>query len=254
MKRQRESNISRIWDFASEDWADFVRTRKDYWRDFVNNPATFRLIGNVKGSIVLDMACGEGYNTRMLAHKGAVLTGIDFSKKLLDMAKAGERRDPLGITYHRINASRLKNMEEDSFDLVTCFMALHDIRDYDGAVAEASRVLKHGGRFIFSIPHPCFEDMVINDVKVNAAERYFDKIRYPLYWNMERLTRPFTTVSFHRPLTDYSRVLAKNHLLTVRIVEPQPTKKAMQKCPSLRKGLGRPWSIILETVKLVECR
>ena len=249
MKDRKERDVSSVWNAAAEDWTDFVRTRKDCWRNFANNPATFRLIGNVRRKIVLDMACGEGYNTRILARKGAKVIGIDSSRRLIGMATAEERREPLGITYHLMNATHLKNLDDSSFDVVTCFMALQDIANYSGAVAEASRILKQGGRFIFSIPHPCFEDVMVNGVNVNASEIYFDKIRSPLYWNMKRLTKPFMTVAFHRSLTDYSRVLAKNRLLTIRIVEPQPTKKAMQECPSLRKGSNRPWSIVFSTVK-----
>jgi 2-polyprenyl-3-methyl-5-hydroxy-6-metoxy-1,4-benzoquinol methylase len=249
LKRKKERDVSQVWNEASEEWVDFVRTGKDYSRDFVNNPAAFRLIGNVRKKTVLDMACGEGYNTRILARKGASVTGIDSSRKLIDLAKAEERKEPLGITYHLMSASHLKRVSSSSFDIVTCFMALHDIENYGGAVAEASRILKKGGRFIFSIPHPCFEDMIVNGVKVNAAKRYYDNVRYPLYWTMERLRRSFTTVSFHRPLTDYSRVLARHHLLTIIMVEPLPSKRAMQQCLSLRKGWSRPWVIIFNTVK-----
>jgi ubiquinone/menaquinone biosynthesis C-methylase UbiE len=251
LKYQNERKVSSIWNEASAEWADFVRSGKDYWRDFVNNPTAFKMIGKLKGKIVLDLACGEGYNTRILARKGAVVTGIDASEELLDMAIAEERRNRLGITYHRMSASHLKSLKDDSFDLVTCFMALHDIANYRGAVAEVSGVLKQGGRFVFSMPHPCFEDMEIDGMKVNAAERYFDRIRYPLRWNMQRLTKPFVTVSFHRSLTDYSRALAKNHLLIVRIIEPQPTKKVMQKLPKFRdqNRSQKPWSIIFETIK-----
>ncbi|MCJ7635298.1 methyltransferase domain-containing protein, partial [Candidatus Bathyarchaeota archaeon] len=77
--------IAKQWDDAAEAWADFVRQGKDYFRDELNNPAAFRLVGNVKGQLVLDLACGEGYNTRILARKGAKVTGVDFSTKLIDL-------------------------------------------------------------------------------------------------------------------------------------------------------------------------
>ena len=84
------------WDDASESWVDFVRQGKDFCRDKMNNPATFRLIGNVKGQRALDLACGEGYNTRMLARNGAKVTGVDFSKKLIELARIEETREKLG--------------------------------------------------------------------------------------------------------------------------------------------------------------
>lgn len=249
-KRRSDLPIARVWDAAAEGWVDFVRTGKDYWRDGVNNPAAFGLIGSIKGKTVLDLACGEGYNTRILAHKGAKATGIDHSEKMISLARAEERREPLGIRYYRMDASRLNNISDSSFDLVTCFMALHDIENYEGAVAEVARVLKHNGLFVFSIMHPCFEDMMINGVRTNAAERYFDKVQHSVNWNMKRLTKPFKTVSFHRSLTDYSRVLAKTGLLISRLVEPRPTKEAMRKHPNLIDVLTRPQSIVFEVLKL----
>ena len=238
-----------VWDIAAEGWVDFVRTGRDYFRDCLNNPATFRLIGSVKGKIVLDLACGEGYNTRILARKGANVAGVDRSKKLINLARIEEGRERLGIRYQRMDANRLKGISDGSFDLVTCFMALHDVEDYEGAVGEAARVLKRGGRFVFSIPHPCFEKFSFNGVRISAAEKYFEKIEYPIEWNMERLRRKFKTVSFHRTLTDYSLALADNGLVISRLVEPRPTLLAVRKHPSLKDELIKPQSIIFESVK-----
>jgi len=238
-----------VWDVAAEGWVDFVRTGKDYFRESLNNPATFRLIGSVKGKNVLDLACGEGYNTRILARKGAKVIGVDHSKRLIDLAEAEERKEQLGIRYYRIDATCLRGISDGFFDLVTCFMALQDIEDYEGAVAEVARVLKQDGRFVFSIPHPCFEKLVVNGVRVNAAERYFEKIKYPIEWNMERLRKHFRTVSFHRTLTDYSLALARSGFFISRLVEPRPTREAVRKHPQLRDELTRPQSIIFESIK-----
>ncbi len=65
--------LSDEWDEASGSWEDFVRGGKDYYRDEMNNPAIFKVIGNVRNERVLDLACGEGYNTRILARKGAAV-------------------------------------------------------------------------------------------------------------------------------------------------------------------------------------
>jgi len=241
--------IDNVWDVAAEGWVDFVRTGKDYFRESLNNPATFRLIGSVKGKNVLDLACGEGYNTRILARKGAKVIGVDHSKRLIDLAEAEERKEQLGIRYYRIDATCLRGISDGFFDLVTCFMALQDIEDYEGAVAEVARVLKQDGRFVFSIPHPCFEKLVVNGVRVNAAERYFEKIKYPIEWNMERLRKHFRTVSFHRTLTDYSLALARSGFFISRLVEPRPTREAVRKHPQLRDELTRPQSIIFESIK-----
>ena len=107
------------WDEAAQTWLDFVRKGKDYHRDELNNPAAFGIIGNIKGQTLLDMACGEGYNTRILAKRSAEVVGIDFSEKMIELAKMEEEKERLGISYHVMNAADLKAFPGNHFDLVT---------------------------------------------------------------------------------------------------------------------------------------
>jgi 2-polyprenyl-3-methyl-5-hydroxy-6-metoxy-1,4-benzoquinol methylase len=111
----------REWDEASGSWANFVREGKDYYRDEMNNPATFRIIGNVKGKQVLDLSCGEGYNTRILTRRGAKVFGVDFSAEMIELAKRVEKKERLGINYRVSDAADLKDFENGRFDVVTCF-------------------------------------------------------------------------------------------------------------------------------------
>jgi ubiquinone/menaquinone biosynthesis C-methylase UbiE len=239
----------RQWDEAAESWADFVRQGKDYYRDELNNPAAFRLVGNVKGRLALDLACGEGYNARILARKGAKVTGADFSTKLIEHARTEEVKEKLGIDYHVMDAADLSRFPSNHFDLVTCFMALQDIKNYRRTVSEVARVLKSKSRFVFSIPHPCFEMVVDKGNRISTTTRYFGAAEDHIHWKMERLLKPFETTSFHRTLTDYFKVLYKNRLLVRRLVEPQPTKQGIQKHPPLIEVLLRPQSVVIEAVK-----
>jgi ubiquinone/menaquinone biosynthesis C-methylase UbiE len=263
-----DEKVLREWDKASESWADFVRTGKDYCRDEMNNPAFFRMIGNVKGKQLLDLSCGEGYNTRMLAKKGAKVIGVDFSKEMIKLAKQSEKRDRLGIKYYVSDAANLK-LESERFDMVTCFMALMDIERYGDAISEVARVLKKSGRFVFSITHPCFVygDTVggepISEWKYeggteNATERrtmhlevrkYFGYTKCEVSWNMKRLAKPFQTTSFHRTLTDYFQALHKSGFVVTRLVEPKPTSKGVAQHPSLRKHTLIPLSMIIEAIR-----
>jgi ubiquinone/menaquinone biosynthesis C-methylase UbiE len=239
----------RDWDEAAETWLDFVRKGEGYHRDELNNPATFELIGNTKGQTLLDMACGEGYNTRILARQGAEVVGIDFSEKMIELAKKEEEKERLGISYHVMDAADLKAFPGNHFDLVTCFMSLQDIRNYRKAISEAARVLKTRGRFVFSIPHPCFENMIVRGKRTNASQRYFEEIKCLLRWDMERLAKPFTTVTFHRTLKDYVDALYRSKLLVSRLVEPRPTQEGLLKYPHLRRHMVIPQSVIIESVR-----
>jgi ubiquinone/menaquinone biosynthesis C-methylase UbiE len=128
-------------------------------------------------------------------------------------------------------------------------MALQDIENYEKAISEVARVLKNKGRFVFSIPHPCFEVIVENGNRISAAARYFGAATYPIQWKMERLLKPFKTTSFHRTLTEYFDALYTNEFLVRRLVEPQPTKKGLEEHPPLREVLLRPQSLVIESVK-----
>ncbi len=257
-ERSEESSLSdgaylgREWNDATESWVDFVRSGKDYYRDGLNNPAAFEFIGDVAGLAVLDLACGEGYNARILARKSAKVTGIDLSEKMIEFAKQEEEKDKLGIRFEVMNAADMHRLSNNHFDLVTCFMSLQDVRDFEKAIAEAARVLKYGGRFVFSIPHPCTEMIRLHEPeerKIRAIEKYFRRMEYTIEWNMERLTKPFRTTSFHRTLTDYFNALHKNKLVVTRLAEPRPTLEALQRYPGLRDVLEIPQSIIIESMK-----
>lgn len=245
----KKDRVMKQWDEAAESWVDFVREGKDYYRDELNNPATFRLIGNVDDKLVLDLACGEGYCARILAGKGAKVVGVDFSEKLVRLARIEEAREKLGIDYYISDAANLSKFPNSCFDLVTCFMALQDIEDYKGAVSEVARVLKSRGRFVFTIPHPCFELMSCQGNRIMANERYFGAVEDHIQWKMERLLKPFETTSFHRTLNDYFDVLHRNRFLVRRLVEPRPTKRGIKKHPPLKEVLLRPHSVVVEAVK-----
>jgi ubiquinone/menaquinone biosynthesis C-methylase UbiE len=264
-----DDKISREWDEASKSWADFVRMGKDYYREEMNNPATLRMVGNVKDKQLLDLSCGEGYNTRILAKKGARVIGMDCSKEMIKLARQSEKRDRLGIRYYVSDAADFKDLESECFDIVTCFMALMDIERYEDAISQVARVLKKNGRFVFSITHPCFEygdtvggepiaEWKYDEEKENSAERrtahlevrrYFGITKCEVSWDMKRLVKPFRTTSFHRTLTDYFQALHKSGFVVTRLVEPKPTLKGVSEHPSLRKHTRIPHSIIIEAIR-----
>lgn len=264
-----KDQISREWDRASDSWADFVREGKDYFREEMNNPAAFKIIGNVKGKQVLDLSCGEGYNTRILARMGAKVVGVDFSEKMIELARQTEKEEKLGISYCVSDAADLKDFQSERFDVVTCLMALMDIEQYEDAISEVARVLKKNGRFVFSITHPCFEygdtvgeepiaewkyeEDTENSEGRNAVHlevrKYFGIAKFEVSWDMERLAKPFQTTSFHRTLTDYFQALHKSGFVVTRLVEPKPTSKGVLEYPALGKHTLIPHSIILEAMR-----
>ena len=113
------------------------------------------MLPDVTGLRGLDVGCGEGHNTRLVAQRGAQLTAIDIARRFVDYAQERERQEPLSITYLRASAVEMP-FAEASFDFVMATMSMMDVPDQGRAIREVSRVLRPGGFFQFSILHPCF--------------------------------------------------------------------------------------------------
>src|SRR5829696_8393146 len=78
-----------------------------------------------RGLSGLDVGCGEGHNTRLLAERGARMTGIDISVTFIRHAKEAEDAHRVGIDYRLASAVDLP-FHEAGFDFVTAFMSLMD--------------------------------------------------------------------------------------------------------------------------------
>jgi len=264
-----KDHIRKQWDSATEAWVDFVRSGKDYFRDEMNNPTMFDLLGDIGTMRILDLGCGEGHNSRIMAQKGAHVTGVDFSKRMISRALEHEKKEKLGIDYRVLDATHLRTLKNRTFDMVTCFMALQDIENYQDTIKETYRVLRKHGRFVFSIPHPCFEvrirgGKIIGGWKYGKASRnkstktalyytvdkYFDKRRDIVPWNMKRLIKHFKTTAFHRTLTEYADALYDAGFLVSRLKESKPTKKGAARYLKLKLCLRIPHAIVIEAVKV----
>jgi 2-polyprenyl-3-methyl-5-hydroxy-6-metoxy-1,4-benzoquinol methylase len=109
MTEQRidESLSHERWEATAKLWDRITADGGDYHRCEFFGPAFLAECGDVRGLRTLDVGCGSGWFSRELARAGADVTGIDWSAKMIDCAKAREADQPLGIGYHPIDARRL---------------------------------------------------------------------------------------------------------------------------------------------------
>jgi len=114
------------------------------------------LLPEVAGKKGLDIGCGEGYNTRLLAERDAKVIGLDISTVFVQQAKSFQSEGSLIPEYLIGNAQELP-FADVSFDFVTGFMSFMDIPDTETMLSEVWRALKPGGFLQFSISHPCFD-------------------------------------------------------------------------------------------------
>jgi len=135
-----------------------------------------------RGSPVLDLACGAGPNFDLLAEglpPGGTIVGLDHSPGMVRAARdrAVGRGDDTAIHVTRGNAATLP-FPDDAFEAVLCTLSLSAIPDHVGAIAEARRVLRPGGRFVVFDAQPYQSgpgrllNPVINRVSARATNWY----------------------------------------------------------------------------------
>ena len=149
------SAVGELWNANAEAWTTLTRLGYDKYRDHINTPAFMGMLPDVTGLRGLDVGCGEGHNTRIVAQRGARLTALDIAGRFVRYAQEQEALEPLGITYLRASAVEIP-LADASFDFVMATMSMMDVPDQDRAIREVARVLQPGGFFQFSILHPCF--------------------------------------------------------------------------------------------------
>lgn len=111
---------------------------------------SYHLLGDVRGKTVLDYGCGSGENALLLASRGALVTGIDISPELIEIAKRRLEINGLAAEFRAISGYDT-GLPEASIDVVFCMAILHHL-DLELARREVLRVLKPGGLLIMQEP------------------------------------------------------------------------------------------------------
>ena len=114
-------------------------------------PAMIDLAGDVDGRRVLDAGCGSGALASALRAKGALVTGVDSSAVMVDLAR---RRLGADADVHVADISQPLPFDDGAFDDVVVSLVLHYLRDWTAPLAEMRRVLVPGGRLLLSVNHP----------------------------------------------------------------------------------------------------
>ncbi len=101
---------------------------------------------------ILEIGCGTGKNTEFLQTLAKNLIGADFSEEMLAIAR--KKISSETVEFRHLDLREKWNLPDNSFDFVTCSLALEHIEDINFVFSEAHRVLRAGGRFYFGELHP----------------------------------------------------------------------------------------------------
>jgi SAM-dependent methyltransferase len=198
----------------------------------------------VEGLTGLDLGCGEGNNTRLVAGRAARMVAIDVAPTFVRHARDAEPAG-CGIRYAAASAQRLPFVDA-AFDFVTAFMSLMDIPEPHLALREARRVLKPGGFLQFSITHPCFDPPYRRLLRDAAGEayavevgRYFEgtdgRIDEWLFSaappSAKEGLRPFQVPRFYRPLSAWLNALVDAGFVIEHVAEPCVDRETAARFP-----------------------
>jgi len=113
----------------------------------VEQAAVVARLPDLTGCQALDAGCGTGRYLRVLENRGATATGVDLSSAMLAVARTSAGR----VVRGSISAMPIASQ---SMDCVVSGLALGDVADLATAIAELARVLRPGGRLLYSVVHP----------------------------------------------------------------------------------------------------
>ncbi len=231
------AKVAEYWEANADTWTRHSRAGFDVYRDALNTPAFLSILPPIVGLEGLDVGCGEGSNTRMLAGLGARMCAVDIAPTFIAHARAQEAANPSGIDF-QVGDGMALPFGDASFDFATSFMALMDMPDQHLAFREVARVLRPGAFFQFSILHPCFvpphrKNLRDADGRSRALEvaRYFDGTdgEVESWWfetvphEERRKVAPFRVPRFHRTLSTWIDFIVDAGLIIEKMAEPRAT-------------------------------
>ena len=237
-----KKNISKHTSWGNvADWYSEHLSSGDTYHETLILPNLMRLVGDVVGKRVLDLACGTGFFSRALAEAGAQVTGVDIAPELIAKAK----NNLLGYPTSKFvvtPAHDLSQFESNSFDVIINILAIDNIAEISEMLLECARVLKRDGSMHIVFNHPVLRIPGASSwdfdqkrgVQYRRLDKYMSESKIRILMNpgsippkpslklregRDEIRGEITTTTFHRPLQTYFKYFAKAGLAVTNLEE-----------------------------------
>lgn len=224
-------SASTSWQKVGKWYNDSVGEEGHYHHQTLIIPNVLKLLQFPKNesSTLLDLACGQGVLSRHLP-AGVSYVGIDAASSLIKAAK-----DYVPLPTHRfIQADVTKNIDfqHPLFTHGTIILAIQNIESPLSVFKNACRFLQPGAPLIIVMNHPCFRIPRQSSWKIDEdqklqyrrIDRYMSPMQIPIQTHPGKGKDSPQTLSFHHPLSDYSRWLKESGFVIEHIEEWCSTK------------------------------
>ncbi len=244
MERFTNHDNIQAWSAYSRDMIDAVGEEGDPARRYILNPVLFALIGDMTNRAILDAGCGTGYLCRLLAKRGAHVTGIEPAPSLFAYAVEREQTESLGIHYIQQDLSAF-TPDHAAFDIVVANMVFMDIPDYQSAMHNCIHALKPGGLFIFSLLHPCFDEVDRPDVAKGYTAKGYIRVDEYLH---EFVVQQMVGYYIHRPLSAYLNLVIEAGCTIRKVIEPTLTPEGVAALGEQNRNMHVPNFIVISAM------
>ena len=151
--------VRSVWDDNAAFWDNHVGEEGNVFARTLVYPTAERLLEPQPGWRVLEIACANGNFARRIAPQVAQVLATDISPQMIEIARGRTPATTANVEFRTLDAAdpdALAALGGQVFDAAVCNMAIMDMPAIEPMLAALRRLLKPGGRFVFTTMHPCF--------------------------------------------------------------------------------------------------